>query len=366
MAFVLSLRPHSPLKRSFSDNPYLASSSPLKDVPIGALRDITSRNPSACSFYSLGSNKAGEWLRGTENTPPLATCSLLDLVSETEGQSSNTELNHLGPRKRSCGINRPAPSFARTATPANPYSRRTRRIARKVQLQDDELGSYGPTVVENNYVDDGPEFFNLLDAIRVPLPEGRWSENTASESMYERGEPESPEPADLNPRPFRRWMSTLRRRHLHQNKDDSMDMPNLAVDMVEGEMVITPPIIPTTGTVRRFSDSMSSSLGCVTAVRSVSVTIASASIAPRSDAGAVSERMGAGKRSSYFAEARKSTDSHGGGLPTIIDEGAWTRSVQRRRIVEELISTEESYIADLKVLINASLVCSQRRFTRDC
>jgi hypothetical protein len=99
---------------------------------------------------------------------------------------------------------------------------------------------------------------------------------------------------------------------------------------------------------------MSSSIDCVTAVRSVSATIASASIAPRSEKSGVTDRLHPGKRSSHYSETRKSTESSSGALGTIVDESAWLRSAQRRKIVEELISTEESYIADLKVLVNAS------------
>jgi hypothetical protein len=51
---------------------------------------------------------------------------------------------------------------------------------------------------------------------------------------------------------------------------------------------------------------------------------------------------------------RKSTDSNTANLGPIIDESAWLRSVQRRKIVEEIISSEESYIGDLKILINVS------------
>lgn len=48
---------------------------------------------------------------------------------------------------------------------------------------------------------------------------------------------------------------------------------------------------------------------------------------------------------------RASMDSNHGSAQ-IIDEAAWGRAVQRRQTLEELVSSEESYIADLKVLIN--------------
>jgi hypothetical protein len=37
---------------------------------------------------------------------------------------------------------------------------------------------------------------------------------------------------------------------------------------------------------------------------------------------------------------------------TAIDDGIWYRSVQRNRIVDEIITSEESYIRDLKTLLN--------------
>lgn len=58
-----------------------------------------------------------------------------------------------------------------------------------------------------------------------------------------------------------------------------------------------------------------------------------------------------GNRSSN-TDARRSIDSNRGGLGPVLDESAWLRSLQRRKVVEELIASEESYIADLKVLIN--------------
>lgn len=38
----------------------------------------------------------------------------------------------------------------------------------------------------------------------------------------------------------------------------------------------------------------------------------------------------------------------------VVDEAAWDRARQRRSILEELITSEESYVADLKVLVNVS------------
>lgn len=44
-------------------------------------------------------------------------------------------------------------------------------------------------------------------------------------------------------------------------------------------------------------------------------------------------------------------DSYRGTLGPTVDESAWLRSLQRRKIVEELVVSEAGYIADLKILI---------------
>jgi hypothetical protein len=348
MAYVLSLRPQSPLKRSFSDNPYLQSCSPLRDGTIGALRDITSRNPSTYSLCSSESIRPTIWLRGGENTPsPLASRSQLNLV--TEKVLLDSPPDH-APRKRSCGLNRPPPSFSRVAVPSQPHSKRVIAIKPVAESIQHESSSPEPMVADNNTDDgtDDTEFFDLYDAIHAPLPEVHWSENTNTEPREDYQEPTAIVPS---PQPFRRWMSTLRRRHIQRHRDTVPGLSAMAPEVLEDSSSLGP-LIPKSNTARRMSDSMSSSMGCVTAMKSASITIASESIAPHSDAGALHGKLRLRNRGSYYSEARKSTESHGGGLGSVMDEGAWLRSVSRRKVVEELISSEESYIADLKVLIN--------------
>jgi hypothetical protein len=356
MAYVLSLRPQSPLKRSFSDNPYVRSCSSLKDAPISALRDITLRNVSACSLYSLAENRAGEWLRGTENTPPpLTSRSLLDLGHDKDIYGLNVRAVDHAPRKRSCPPSRPPPSFSHAAALAEPYSKKCRAMEQVTETSFSEHVSVERMEVDGDDEDeDRTKFFNLYDANNIPLPEGRFSNNTSSESHNDKPE-NTPVVIASNQQPFRRWMSTLRRRHVQRRKDNFLDAPRWSVDLIEGEAAMLAPIKILPESLRRRSGSFSSSLACVTAMKSASITVASASIAPRSDAGGFQGKARTGHRSSGFSDARRSTDSHTVALAPIIDESAWLRSLQRRKIVEELISSEEIYIADLKVLINVGL-----------
>jgi hypothetical protein len=51
---------------------------------------------------------------------------------------------------------------------------------------------------------------------------------------------------------------------------------------------------------------------------------------------------------------RASEDSALLDITPLVDSAAIERSLQRRRILEELITTEESYIGDIRFLMNVS------------
>jgi hypothetical protein len=206
------------------------------------------------------------------------------------------------------------------------------------------------------------DLYDLYDAIHVPLPEGRFTDNTGSEPSLEPEEPDVP--VESSPPSFRRWMSTLRRRHMHRRKTSAPILPPWLIDVMDVDASVSSTLSYGLESLRRKSESMSSSLDYVTKMKSASITIASASIAPRSDAAGLHSMTRYGKRSSTFSEHRRSTESNAGALGPIVDEGAWLRSVQRRKIIEEIISSEESYIGDLKVLINVCFHTAFRHFYR--
>lgn len=343
MAYVLSLRPHSPLKRSFSDNPYLQSCSPVKDSLLSPLCDVTDRNASACSLYSLGSNRVGSWAVGNENTPPMASRSQLSLAP-TENSTLAVRPADQGSRKHVD----PPPLRSRVTAPAEPYSRKIRDVHHVPELSTSSNSSNETMDVDEGHVDES-DLFDLYEAIQVPLPEGRLSDNTGSESHVE--VEMLPTNASSTSQPFRRWLSTLRRRHVQHQNDRPAEQPRLSIEsesMVRDTLSLP---LPERDSLRRNSESMSSSMGCVTTMRPASMTVASASIAPRSETGHRGKGR-FGNRSSHYSDVRRSLDSIQGHLGPIVDESAWLRSLQRRKIVEELIASEESYIADLKVLIN--------------
>lgn len=147
---------------------------------------------------------------------------------------------------------------------------------------------------------------------------------------------------DQDPKPFKRWLNTLQRRH----QPTRHPYPPSSVPFVTGSsesIVMRSRIEQRTS---RASDS--SSHAFITAVRSATVTLAETSIAPKSWIG---ERFG-------HIRGRLSRSAHGShdstSVDPIWDELAWSRSVHRRKILEEVIESEESYVADLKVLVNVS------------
>jgi hypothetical protein len=193
------------------------------------------------------------------------------------------------------------------------------------------------------------DLFDLYEAIHVPLPEVQFSDNTEAESHEE--QPSSPPAEAVDAQPFRRWLSTLRRRHVQRRDDHGTDGPRRSLDPFTRNHDASAQSRHEREPSRRHSESMSSSMGCVTTMRSASMTNASTSIAPHSDS-VFRGKARIGNRGSHYSDARRSMDSHRGPLGPIMDESAWLRSLQRRKIVEELIASEEGYIADLKVLIN--------------
>jgi hypothetical protein len=342
MAYVLSLQPHSPVKRSFSDDVYLQSCSASKESFLGPLGDVTSRNTSTCSLYTFNSNKSNFWNIGNENTPPLTSQSLLNLVPEHQIYDFGSQHGDHVPRNRTCVINRATPLFPRAAAPSNPFSRKVPELQYVVESPSSSEISSESIGVDDSNIEES-ELLNLYDAIHVPLPENRFSENIGVEIC------EAPSAAQetlqTETQSFRRWMSTLRRRHLHRCKKQELSFD-------AGEDILAVRLPPSTDehSVRRVSESITSSMGFVTTVKTTSVTVASTSIAPMSER-AEHKTTRFGNRSSN-TDARRSIDSNRGGLGPVLDESAWLRSLQRRKVVEELIASEESYIADLKVLIN--------------
>ncbi|KAG8165120.1 hypothetical protein KVR01_005395 [Diaporthe batatas] len=157
---------------------------------------------------------------------------------------------------------------------------------------------------------------------------------------------------DQSPAPFHRWMRTLRRRGLSRrppptNDDDPVPRPFSASGLSE----------KLRGVSHHRHSSSGSSFGFVETVKTASASLASGSIFARSRCNSMRSSRSKthtdlSSRASMSGN-RCSEDTTGLDKPQVVDKATVERSLQRRRILEELISTEESYIGDVRFLMNA-------------
>ena len=154
-----------------------------------------------------------------------------------------------------------------------------------------------------------------------------------------------------NSHPIRRWMSTFHRKQSAQRRPLSVRKERRVLD--EFKAVIPSnngPMPQPPRSNRRKTISSVSSSGFVTAMQSAKATLSGVPTPRKTGRSAILRNSNRSSKLSH-ATNRASIDSSMGSTP-IIDEAAWNRAVQRRRALEELVSSEESYIADLKVLVN--------------
>ncbi|KAK8239174.1 hypothetical protein HDK77DRAFT_463100 [Phyllosticta capitalensis] len=349
MAYVLSVPSHSPLKRSFSETPYLRSPSPLSHDSSNTVRRCKPSNVSATSLISFASAQNGSWLKPNENTPPnVASRSLLDLINELSACPSLQSSLECVPEKISWVSNIPLPpspdprrtSFEQ-ATLSIHVDRPTEKCPSPVPTFHEDPNS--PLDEEQSPTDDHQDFFSSNSSI-LETPDEPTDELPAPRLEEDETEPKAT--------PFKRWVSTLRRRNKNPAKGHKPRPEYPAVDDFPPELAR----IRTNNEGRSRhtkSSSLASSMAFVTAVKSASVTLASTSIAPLSRLGTRYSRAGRDDhRGSSFTDARSARESAYHSIIPVMDERAWERAKQRRRILEEIISSEEGYIGDLKVLSN--------------
>jgi hypothetical protein len=156
--------------------------------------------------------------------------------------------------------------------------------------------------------------------------------------------------------PFQRWVSTLRRRKRQQTVPLLVTPRNDRWCLDDFDHT---PLQPRSSHVR--SDSGTSSMGFIAGVKSATVTLASVSITSLSRRASKWRRTH--NRSSIMSgsDPRPSVDTQ----RSILDEAGKLRSKKRREKLEELIRTEESYVADLKALSNVSMIPSAFGFSAD-
>ncbi|KAB8302687.1 hypothetical protein EYC80_006049 [Monilinia laxa] len=144
---------------------------------------------------------------------------------------------------------------------------------------------------------------------------------------------------------FGKYLRIIHRRGGHR-KTDSFDMPER-----ENEGGVFEPLTTGEGKSCHRKSLSGSSFGFVSNIKSVSTSLASFSIAPRSRTGMSSrhQRTDFSSKASFAGRASEDNATMSRGI--IMDKDIIKRMEQRQGIIEEIISTEKDYIDDIRALI---------------
>ncbi|KAK3300359.1 uncharacterized protein B0H64DRAFT_13552 [Chaetomium fimeti] len=146
-------------------------------------------------------------------------------------------------------------------------------------------------------------------------------------------------------KPFQKWMKTLHKRVLRQQEMLGYD-GSLAPWLREAS---------DRGSTHHRHSSSDSSFAFVTAAKSASISMTGLSLLTRSRKTTIrSSRAPRTERSSTASVSgqRLSEESYFPEAQAPVDSAVIERALQRRRILEELISTEEAYVGDVRFLMN--------------
>lgn len=156
----------------------------------------------------------------------------------------------------------------------------------------------------------------------------------------------------LEEQPFKKWMSTLRRKKSKRGRSLKPRQERWSLDDADQNDSAQAPSVQRKIAIGHRKTSSWSSSGFVEAVKSVTISLRTLSVVP-STRKCCQPILRTSDRSSGLSQSANRNSMDGTqGSAQLIDEAAWLRAVKRRRTLEELISSEESYIADLKVLVN--------------
>ncbi|KAH6650772.1 hypothetical protein F5144DRAFT_589180 [Chaetomium tenue] len=151
-------------------------------------------------------------------------------------------------------------------------------------------------------------------------------------------------------KPFQKWMKTLHKRVLRQHQmlgDDGSLAPWLREASERGS--------PSRGSAHHRHSSSDSSFAFVTTPKSASISMNGLSLLTRSRKTTIRSSRGPRTERSSRASVsgpRLSEESCRPETHAPVDPAVVERALQRRRILEELINTEESYIGDVRFLMN--------------
>ncbi|KAI9682192.1 MAG: hypothetical protein M1817_000246 [Caeruleum heppii] len=348
MTAYLQLVPPSPFGASFISKQYSLTPPPISRQPSTVfMNDICRgiRQVSTSSFTSDASFPRGPPMLRDENDPfiqgPLPAAPKTRLIvkpSDSDiGKGSSRSSHHS--------------SWATEICPVS-FSQRSIRVVGP----DDGSVAASDVSVLNGVVFDAPGPIPARASIFKEAVEDMEMRQEESDNVSRRNEgapPSEPFPSFASEgqesrEPFKKWMNSLRLKGLGRRKMVRPSTDRVPLEDDDGDQ-------PAQASVpRRKKSSSFSSMAFVTAIKTASVSLASITLPAKSRKSGPSFRLRSGSKESKGSsgDIRASCDSNGAVTRTQVDEEVWTRAVKRRMVLEEFISSEESYIGDMKILVN--------------
>lgn len=318
---------------------------------LGTVHRTYKRNPSLRPVDSCGSLISGPLRVINANLPPSRAASSSSRSVEGDSLVFSRRASKQMLREPSSSSNIPPSSGTREFSVWLLEARRRKDM-------DADLSSYGSNSMKN-----GEQKRDIASEHGVSAEATR-SNDSASTGMTAYSEP-NPEPNKLSiavtdtktfeEQPFKKWMSTLRHKKSKRGRSLKPRQERWSLDDADQSDSAQAPSLQRKVANGHRKTSSWSSTGLVEAVKSVTISLRTLSVVP-STRKCCQPFLRTSDRSSRVSQSanRNSMDSTQGSAQ-LIDEAAWLRAIKRRKTLEELISSEESYIADLKVLVNVKI-----------
>lgn len=163
-----------------------------------------------------------------------------------------------------------------------------------------------------------------------------------------------------NGRPFRKWVGSLRRQSRVRKRTLTARQERWTLDDIDDDGGIDKPTIPHRPGESGHKTSKSwSASGVVTSVNTGTSTSGSKHTGLSPGGNQRSYVLRTNKRSRLSSAPGDKPIHESQQLTMASDQEACDRGIQRRKILEELVSSEEGYVADLKVLLHVKISSSE-------
>ena len=300
------------------------------------MRSEPSRKVSVSSFESSGSNSSVLRREKNENIPPLR---------ETSSTSHLSARDTVNPTSTAVQL-KASQKFVRKIDIEGPQKLSTSNSSTKVERTE--------TNVSASYGQDEENASNYTTGMQPRLSFDVAKKDILSIS-HQRDQPikrlEGDNPSStvtgVTRHPLKKLMNSVRHKNSHHRASLKIREERWSLDDSDRAQTADGLYKPYAKSTRHSKSSSWSSSGIVTAVRSATTNLGIPYTKRPSE-------IHNSKRSNPPNTAKKLFSDGSQESTRIVDEAAWNRARQRRSTLEELIVSEESYVADLKVLVNVS------------